>query len=166
MSDEIIGSVSSQAATNVNISSSDPALVVTEPTNNNFNLDFNEQLAKLPFLKLDYVAGEIISALKVVYVALDGKVYISKSNGSAVESLSIGLALTAAPLNGTTTVVLMGVLQDLTWSWSANELLFLSTTGSITNIPPSTPTDSYNVVLGKALTNNTILVSVEPPITL
>jgi hypothetical protein len=166
---ENIGSISSSAAIagSINISSSDPALVVTEPSQGNFNLDFNAELSKIPYLRIEYSAGENISALKAVYVkASDGKAYVGKSNGTVAEGLVIGLALNAAVTNDPVDVILLGVLEDLSWSWSANELLFLSTSGSITSIAPSLPTDTYSVVLGKALTSTKIMVSIDSPITL
>lgn len=165
MSEDNIGSVATGGATNVNISSLDPALVVTEPTANNFNLDINEDLQKLAVLKIDYEAGEPISALKLVYAALDGKIYVANSNATFDESLVMGVALNAAMSAGdTVTVVLSGVLQDLSWSWAANELLFLNNLGSITNVVPAAP--GHRTKVAKALTANKILVEIEEPIIL
>lgn len=165
MNEELVGSVStgSGAGASVNISSSDPALVVTEPTSNNFNLDFDEQLSKLPFLKVDFTAGEIISALKLVYVSVDGKAYIADSEDTFDKSLVVGVAVNAAPLNSPVSVILSGILQDNSWSWAANELLFLNSLGTITNVPPII---GYRTKVGKALTANKILVEIEEPIEL
>lgn len=166
---ENIGSIStsSAVAAAINISSSDPALIVTEPSTGNFNLDFNAELSKIPFLSIDYVAGENISALKAIYVkASDGKAYVGKSNGTEPESLVIGIAINTAVTNDPVSVILLGILEDLSWSWAANELLFLNTLGSITDIAPTLPTDIYAVVLGKALTSTKIMVSIDSPITL
>lgn len=166
---DLLGSVSTAAAAavDVTISSTDPALTVSEPTANNFNIGFDENLSKIPFLKTEYTAGETISALKAVYVKVsDGQAYVAKSNGTDPEALVVGLALNAATVGTQVDVILMGVLQDASWSWAANELLFLTPTGSITNIPPSLPTDTYHVELAKALTSNKIMVNIESPITL
>lgn len=164
MNEEVIGSVASIAAAAVNISSSDPALVVTEPTTNNFNLDFDEQLSKLPFLKIDYPAGEPISALKLVYAALDGKIYVANNTATFDEALVMGVAINAAASIGDlVTVVLSGVLQDASWSWAANELLFLNSLGTITNV---VPVSGHRSKIGKALMSNKILIEIEEPIIL
>jgi hypothetical protein len=166
MNEELVGSVAtgSGSGASVNISSSDPALVVTEPTANNFNLDFDEQLSKLPFLKIDYVAGEPISALKLVYASLDGKVYVANNTATFDEALVMGVAINAAALAGdTVTIVLSGVLQDASWSWAANELLFLNSLGTITNVIPAS---GHRSKVGKALMSDKILIEIEEPIIL
>lgn len=166
MNEDIVGSVStgSGSAASVNISSSDPALVVTEPTANNFNLDFDEQLSKLPFLKIDYPAGEPISALKLVYASLDGKVYVANNTATFDEALVMGVAINAAASIGDmVTIVLSGVLQDASWSWAANELLFLNSLGTITNV---IPVSGHRSKIGKALMSNKILIEIEEPIIL
>lgn len=164
MNEEVIGSVASSVAAAVNISSSDPALVVTEPTTNNFNLDFDEQLSKLPFLKIDYPAGEPISALKLVYAALDGKIYVANNTATFDEALVMGVAINAAASIGDmVTIVLSGVLQDTSWSWAANELLFLNSLGTITNV---IPVSGHRSKIGKALMSNKILIEIEEPIIL
>lgn len=164
MNEEVIGSVANSAAATVNISSSDPALVVTEPTTNNFNLDFDEQLSKLPFLKIDYPAGEPLSALKLVYASLDGRVYVANNTATFDEALVMGVTINAAASIGDmVTIVLSGVLQDASWSWAANELLFLNSLGTITNV---IPVSGHRSKIGKALMSNKILIEIEEPIIL
>ena len=121
----------------------------------------------VPSLVVSYTAGELISALKVVYVKVaDGKVYKASSAGTPTECLAIGIATNAARIGGNVDVIIMGVLADVGWSWSANDLLFLTPGGGITNVAPIYPTDTYLVSIGKALTNNKILVNIESPIKL
>jgi hypothetical protein len=116
---------------------------------------------------LSYVAGETISALKCVYVKhSDGLAYVAKSGGLSSESVVVGIAKNAALVGESVSVQILGEIEDGSWSWSANDLVYLSNTGSIKSSAPGLPLDLYHVVIGKVLTNNKIIVAIEAPITL
>jgi hypothetical protein len=55
------------------------------------------------------------------------------------------------------------VLQDASWSWAANELLFLNSLGTITNVIPAS---GHRSKVGKALMSDKILIEIEEPIIL
>lgn len=150
-----------QSSSSVNISSSDQALTVANPSDNVFVIGFDAELTKVPNLKLQFEAGESISALKVVRVDINGKIYVANNEGTYEQALATGVALTSGTVGSMADVLIIGVLKDLSWSWPVNTLLFLNVNGSIVS---TAPTLGYSVRLGKSLTPTSILIDVQEPI--
>ncbi len=159
-----IGSINRGASTGTTtVTSTDPAIQVTQ-AGSNFALSLNDQNVVLPVLTTDLTAGESFSALKLVCLKTDGKLYVANSNTIYEEALVLGVAAQAAPLiNDTVKVILGGIYEDSSWSWSSNELLFLNNLGNITNVAPIT---GHRTKIGKALTATKILIEIEEPIIL
>ena len=151
------------ASSGTTITSGSSELVVTNPSDNVFQIAFDAELSKIPNLKLQFEAGETISALKVVRVDINGKAYVANSEGTYEQALVTGVALTSAVASGLVDVMLIGILTDNSWNWAGNTLLFLNVNGSIVS---TAPTLGYSVRLGKALTPTTILIDVQEPIEL
>jgi hypothetical protein len=136
------------------------------PTTGSLDL-VNESSSVINPYIVTYTAGETISALKCVYIKLsDGLAYVAKSNGLSSECVVVGIATTAALVGEQVSVQILGEIEDSGWSWSSNDLVYLSSTGSVKDTAPTLPLDSYHVVIGKVLTNNKLMVAIEAPITL
>lgn len=153
----------SQSSSSVAISSSDQALTVSNPSDSVFVIGFDAELSKVPNLKLQFEAGETISALKVVRVDLNGKAYISNNEGTFPQAMATGIALNSALSGFPVDVIILGVLVDPSWNWSANNLIFLDVNGSIVS---TAPTLGYSVRLGKTLTPTAVLIDIQEPIEL
>lgn len=160
-----LGSISQGSGGTTIVTSTSPEISVLESPADTFNLTFNANVSKMAALKFDFTAGETISALKLVYVNIaDGKIYVASSTAAFANAMVVGIATNASVSGGFVTVQLSGIIQDASWSWSANALLFCSSTGYVTNVAPAAP--GYRIKIAKAITSDTILLNIEEPILL
>lgn len=83
------------------------------------------------------VAGEALSGDRAVYIADDGKAYHA-DKGSATSIRTAGLTTGAVALGDTATIQVEGPYTEPTWSWAGNAAIWLSTTGQLTQTPPTT----------------------------
>lgn len=86
---------------------------------------------------LTAVAGEALSGNRAVYIADDGKAYHADKN-SATSIRTAGLTTGAVSLGATATIQVEGPYTEVTWSWTGNGVIWLSTTGQLTQTPPTT----------------------------
>ena len=82
-----------------------------------------------------YVAGETISALKVVVVIGDNA-FVADSTDSAHRGRVAGIAATAATIGNTGDVRAFGQMTDASWNWTG-PLLFFNSSGTLTETPPA-----------------------------
>lgn len=109
-----------------------------------------------------FVAGENISALKLVYASSPTEVSVC-SLSSYDLSRAIGVAITAATTGNSLNVQLFGKLEDASFTFAFNEDLYLNINGSITN---SYPSSGYNLQVGYGMGTGAIFIDIEKPITL
>ncbi|SDJ61660.1 hypothetical protein [Pseudomonas indica] len=110
---------------------------------------------------LQRLAGEVLSALRVVY-ELDGVVRILDYRDAAHIDLLLGITLTAADPGIPVNVQRTGVIEDNSWTWTPGPV-WLGTNGDLTQIPPA---DGYDVLLGAAMSATRITLDLQPPIQL
>ena len=110
-----------------------------------------------------YIAGEAISALKIVRLDSPTTVKIGDSSSTYEDAKVIGVAISAAALGVNIDVQSFGELNDAFFSFPLNAPLYLSPTGTITDTPP---TSGYNVQIGHSLGAGSIFVKVQEPIEL
>jgi len=113
-------------------------------------------------LTQNYLAGEIISALRVVYASATDTVMYG-DNTALNTTRVIGVALNSAALGGSVSVQLFGKIEDPFFTYNVNEPLYLGASGAITN---TAPTSGYRTPIGKGLGNGAIFVSIEGTIVL
>lgn len=111
-------------------------------------------------------AGETISALKMVIIDSSNNVFYADSNTVYEDSKTIGMAITAGNIGEDIRITTFGVVSDVSFVFSANDQLYLSTNGDITITPPTTPTNIYSVFIGQALGAGEIFINVQEPIAL
>ncbi|RTL04473.1 hypothetical protein EKK58_10450 [Candidatus Dependentiae bacterium] len=145
------------------ITSSDPALTVSNPAPNTYVLGFDAELSKIPNMKETFVAGMVISAMKLVYCDITGNVFVADNEDVFDKALVVGMALNAASTGNNVEVLIFGIYENPSWSWTANDLLFLNTNGNITSVPPVV---GYQTTIGKALSSTSILINIKDPIEL
>lgn len=103
---------------------------------------------------------EILDLRMVKFYDAETVMY-AKSNGTYADARPIGITLTSAPIGGKVKILILGLVEDVSFNYSANTLLFLGPNGTITNIPPTT---GYSVVIGEALAQGIVSLSIRPPI--
>ena len=108
-------------------------------------------------------SGEPISALKLVYSFDANTVMLASSVGTINEARAFGVAITAANTNESMQLQTFGVLRDSSFTFPANDLLFVAANGSITNVAPIT---GYRTVIGTSQGIGSIFINIQETITL
>jgi len=109
-----------------------------------------------------YAASEPISAMKLVYLTSPTEVGVGSST-TYEKALIAGVALNAASTGQDVEVLMFGLVADAVFSYSVNEVLFLSSSGSITNVAPVT---GYSVIIGKGLGAGNGFIKISETVTL
>lgn len=107
------------------------------------------------------IAGETISALKVVYL-LEGNAYTLDPNDEQHIFLLAGISLNTANQGQPLKIKRLGKITDRFLNFNLGRV-FLGQNGTITQQIPS---DGYSVLLGTANAANTVLLNIDDPIKL
>jgi len=108
-------------------------------------------------------AGETISALKCVYSFDANTIKLGSSSGSLAEAMAFGVTITAANINESLQIQTYGTLRDSSFTFAANDQLYVSSNGSITNIPP---VSGYRTVIGISQGLGSIFINIQETILL
>lgn len=129
-------------------------------------LDYFEEVDQVKRLVDSKIAGEEISALKLVY-AIDS---LSVGVGSSLlynKSKVIGIAMNHANIGEQVNIHLFGKYEDGLFGFTINEPVFLSQNGSMTQIAPSVLNgDLYSVDVGFSLGLNQVFIRINNPVEL
>lgn len=107
------------------------------------------------------IAGETISALRVVY-ELDNEVfYLDPADEDHIDML-LGISLTAATIGGAVNVQRSGILEDNSWSWALGRI-WLGANGTLTQTPPA---GDFDVLIGSAVSATRIILNIQDAILL
>jgi len=110
----------------------------------------------------DKVADVVLSATNVVRATSPTNVTLA-SPDTIVNATVLGLATSATAIGGTTPVVTYGEFEDGSFNFPLNAPLFLSPTGMVTDIPPTT---GVLTQLGYSLGTGKIFLNIQDPICL
>lgn len=120
----------------------------TKPTNQNFDQSLVQK---------DYTAGEDLSALRMVIN--DNPTTVSLADKDTLnEAQTIGMAINAALTGNDVTVVTFGQVDDASFTYAANQQLFLDNNGAITDIAPTT---GHNVPIGRGMGAGSIFIDID-----
>lgn len=111
---------------------------------------------------IKFQAGETMSALKFVYVGVDGKIYLGDHNFQE-KSAIVGITINAGDVNTLIDVATFGSVFDATFAFGFSNSLFLTTLG---NVSTTSPTVGYRALVGKGLNDGQIFVDIDEVITL
>jgi len=112
-------------------------------------------------LQLSLTASSTISKLDVI--KLDSNTHCSRADFSSyANATSIGIALNQAVAGNKVDILLFGVLDDPGLNFPLNDLLFLSSSSTITNIATSV-SGQFHVEVGKSLGAGSMFVSFTTP---
>lgn len=108
------------------------------------------------------VAGETISALRLVYENDNEEVfYIDQEDDININSI-LGLTITSASTGGNVSVRRTGIIDDDSWSWSVGRI-WLGANGALTQSPPSV---GFDVLIGAAVSSTRIILNIQDSILL
>jgi hypothetical protein len=110
-------------------------------------------------LQATYAAGETISAVKAIRV--DVATAFLAEPGTFINAAVTGISLTAGNLGDDIKAVLSGEFYDSSFSFTAGDLLYLGTSGTITNVAP---VSGFRTVIGRSIGGTGIIVDIEEPI--
>jgi hypothetical protein len=113
-------------------------------------------------LQKTFIADENISAMKIVYVNIDGHVKVGQTT-TENESRAIGISLNAANIGESITIQLFGKLDDAFLSFALNQELFLNNNGTISGINPTT---GFLTSVGHCIGTGSIFINIGKPIKL
>lgn len=112
-------------------------------------------------------AAEVISANLLVYLDTPTTCRIGRNDGTIAEASVIGVTLNAGVINSDIKIQILGIVEDGSFSFNINDLLFLGKNGLITDLDPSVdPTALYLTRVGYGINVNGIVVSIEKPLIL
>jgi hypothetical protein len=117
--------------------------------------------AKVERLTKSFDAESNVSAIRMVKASSSTEVNYATSASTYEDSKAIGISLNAATTGNPVDVLLAGVIEDGTFTFGVNEVLYLTTAGGITDTPPSS---GYSVVIGKGLGPGAIFIDIQEPI--
>lgn len=106
--------------------------------------------------------AENISALRLVNATDDTSIELADPSAYTT-GIVLGVALQAGLLGEDIEVLLFGKLEDVSFTFTLNEPLFLTANGVITSTPPTT---GFSVNIGHSLGSGAIFVNIKEPIEL
>lgn len=110
---------------------------------------------------MDCVAGDTISALKVVYM-IDNKVYLLDNQDDEHINLLAGISLNTATKGNPLKIKRLGEITDNYFNFNIGRV-YLGQNGNLTQVEQE---EGYHVLLGTATSNNTLLLNIDDPIKL
>jgi len=114
-------------------------------------------------LSLEVIAGEVLSALKLIYIDSNNIAYLADFNIALENAKAIGITVTAGPIGATVKVVMFGVVRDAFFSFPSNSTLYLGSNGEITDIAPVANV-GYYLSVGQGLGAGAIFINIGKPI--
>ncbi|MCO6057293.1 hypothetical protein NG726_11490 [Pseudomonas sp. MOB-449] len=108
---------------------------------------------------VDCQAGEVISALRVLY-EFNGQVFVLDYRDDAHIDLLLGISLTAADVGQPLSVQRSGVIEDAGWNLQPGRI-WLGANGQLTQTPP---VNGFDVLIGAAVSATRITLNIQDPI--
>jgi hypothetical protein len=112
----------------------------------------------------EWVAGEVLSALKVVR-GQGGQAFLMDASDIAQAHLCVGITETSAASGGAVQVINDGVITDGSWTWTAGPV-YLGEDGALTQTVPASPGQAFNLRVGTAVSATRLVVKIDRPIKL
>ena len=111
------------------------------------------------------IADSSMSALTFVMATSDTNVDFANNNLAYSNATVLGITLNAVAAGNPVEILLFGKLSDPFFSYPVNDILFLTTGGSISNIAP-TAIGIHSTTIGYSLGSGAIFLNIEKPIIL
>jgi len=114
-------------------------------------------------IDVTYITAQAVSALRVVYTDNAGNVSHADSSDTGQLARVAGVSISAASAGAPVKVKGLGVLEDVSFSFTPGNLLYFDGVGQLTETAP--PAGFFQVV-GRVETPTRIYVSIEEPLIL
>lgn len=115
------------------------------------------------YVKIHYIAGEILSGHRAVIIDADGLVYYADSTNSAHKYKVVGITQGAASLGAIAFIQTFGELIEPSWTWTVGTPIWISTGGLLTQ---TTPIAGFALEIAIPITATKIFIQQKMPITL
>lgn len=109
------------------------------------------------------VAGGTMSGHRMVTVNESGKLIYADNTIASHANKVLGMITSAVVLDDIVNVYTTKTVTEMSWSWNIDEPLYLSTNGTITQVPPTT---GFLLIVGFAVTSTKIFLDIGSPIIL
>lgn len=116
---------------------------------------------EIPALSVDKIYDETIAKYRLVSATSSTRVGLA-GIGTLTEATVLGLALEAGVLDDTRRILIMGVIEDASFTYPVNAPLFIGSGGVITDTPP-TATGEFVTQIGYSLGTGAIFISISEP---
>lgn len=110
----------------------------------------------------DYIAKTNLNAYRIVAMdETEEKITYANPFLSTHVDRIVGLTTAPITMNAHGEVLEFGTVQDINWTWSTNELIYLGIDGQMTQ---TVPTSGHLVVVAKPISPSKVLFEPQPPI--
>ncbi len=109
---------------------------------------------------LTVASGATISSLRCCYSTSGGAAVLTSSDVAHAGSFA-GISLNAAEAEAAIVLLVSGIMEDASWSWTPGASLFIGSTGALTATAPST---GFSQQIATAITATKIVVNAQTPI--
>jgi len=107
-----------------------------------------------------------MSALTFVYATSDTNVDKATNDGTYAQATVLGMTLSSVVAGNQVDILLFAKVEDPFFTYTVNDLLFLGTNGTITNVAPSLPLATHSTSIGQSLGSGAIFINIEKSIIL
>ena len=110
-----------------------------------------------------YTASVALGGHRIVTIDSTGQAIYADNTIAAHSNKIAGMTLGAAAAGDVVNVQILGEHTEVSWNWTVNQPVFLSTTGLLTQTVPTTA-GSYILVIGTATAATKMFINIKPPI--
>jgi len=116
-------------------------------------------------LTISRVYDETISALKAVRAVSSTNVEKGEPTSFSMATV-LGISLQAGSAGFEGEILILGIIEDGSFTFPLNDLLYLGIDGAITNVAPALPSSTHSTTIGQSLGNGAIFIDIKDPIEL
>lgn len=113
-------------------------------------------------LSYSATAGETLGGNRAVYADDTGKVYLAEAGDDTAERV-VGITTHSATVGQAIEVQISGEMVEPSWSWDTTKAVYLSTSGQLTQTPPS---NGWSVEIGQPRSATALIIRIQHTIEL
>lgn len=110
------------------------------------------------------IAGVNLTGLRAVILNSAGEAIYADSATASHSNKFFGITMGSSNIGTTVTVKIFGELTEPTWSWTPDQPVYLGNNGALTQTVPVSPSSTFSLIIGVAVTATKIYINPMPPI--
>lgn len=110
------------------------------------------------------IAGVTLGGHRGVVLNAAGEAIYADSSTNTHSNKFFGVTTGAANVGTVVTVKIFGELTEPTWSWTPDQPIYLGNNGVLTQTVPISPSSTFSLIIGVAVTATKIYINPMPPI--